>query len=251
MRLKVSLSPGDLSRLIGSGRCASESPWDFPGPPFAPITALAPAPPPGPPAPGEAGSLRAGRAGRPGQNGGYGCVSESGTTKAPSSHLKLKGSLRKSRQRRCRCALAYGTPSGSPSPRSLAPLAAQPPFSHSHHRTRLISPPSALPPSFPRSLLSQEPEPHCCEAGARWKGHARTPRLGVPRPATDAPVKQGGTPVSAPHTEKQLKHGHCYVGTHAGTHASIRDTNGASVWATLKRHMRVPADLHAQVPVEM
>lgn len=44
----------------------------------------------------------------------------SGTTKAPGSHLKLKGSLRKSPQRQCRCALTYVTPRAPPSPRPLA-----------------------------------------------------------------------------------------------------------------------------------
>lgn len=64
-----------------------------------------------------------------------------------------------------------------PSPVPFAPLAAQPCFSNNDHRTQLIS---FSPPSFSRSLLSQEPETHCCEAGAGWEGHARTPAAGGP-----------------------------------------------------------------------
>lgn len=43
-----------------------------------------------------------------------------------------------------------------------------------------LPPPTALPPSFSRSLLSEDPETHCCEAGAGWKGHARTPAAAGP-----------------------------------------------------------------------
>lgn len=115
-------------------------------------------------------------------------VPKSGTTKAPGSHLKLKGNLRKDPQKTVPLLLTYVTPSGlSLHPIPFASLVAKPGSFHSDHLTQLrsLSPQLSLQVSHaPFCLQSSkltagnwEP-PGKANSGQLWSGSAVTAALG-------------------------------------------------------------------------